>query len=134
MIDNLPDYIAEAAITPYIAYNGIELTDYTEGTCSARLKIEAHHKNLHGSVHGGCVFTLADTVAGYTAMTEGTVITTLNASINYFLPVMNTEYLYCKGEIIKSGKTVTVVRTVLSGDNGQIFGDASFSCYNLRKR
>lgn len=134
MIKDLPDYIAEAARTPYIVYNGIEITDYGEGYCNARIKIEDHHKNLHGSVHGGCIFSLADTVAGYTAMTEGTVISTLNASINYFHPVINSEYLYCKGETVKSGKTVTVVRTVLYDDNKTVIGDASFSCYNLRKR
>lgn len=134
MSENLPDFKKEASITPYIAYNSIEITDYKEGFCEARLKIEDHHKNLHGTVHGGCVFTLADTVAGYTAMTHKTVITTLNASINYLHPVINTEYLYCKGETVKNGKTVCVVRIEVFGDDGNIFADGSFSCYVLRNR
>lgn len=134
MLENLPDYIKEAADTPYIKYSGIELTEYGEGFCKARIKIEPHHLNLHGSVHGGSVFSLADTVAGYTAMTEGTVVTTLNASFNYFHPVMNTEYMICKGTIIKSGKTVTVVRTEIFDDKGKLLADGSFSCFNLRKR
>lgn len=133
-MNTLPDYIEEAANTPYISYNGIELTEYKKGCCTGRIKIEEHHKNLHGSVHGGCMFSLADTVAGYTAMTEGTVVTTLNASINYFHPAINTEYLYCKGETVKTGKTVTVVRTVLYDDNGNLLADGSFSCFNLRNR
>lgn len=134
MTDKLPDYIAEARKTPYIIHNGIELTEYGEGYCCARMKIEEHHKNLHGTVHGGSIFSLADTVAGYTAMTDGTVISTLNATINYFHAVSDSEYLYCKGEIVKSGKTITVVRTVFYDDNEKIVGDASFSCFNLRKR
>ncbi len=134
MFNDLPNYIEEAANTPYIAHNGIELTEYGNGRCIARIEIKEHHKNLHGSVHGGCVFSLADTVAGYTAMTEGTVVTTLNASINYFHPVIDTRYLYCRGEITKSGKTVTVVRTELYDDNNKLLADGSFSCFNLRKR
>lgn len=133
-MNTLPDYIEEAARTPYIVHNGIELTEYQTGSCTAKIKIQDYHKNLHGSVHGGCVFSLADTVAGYTAMTEGTVISTLNGSINYLHPVIGTEYLYCKGEIIKSGKTITVVRTELTDDNGKLLADGSFSCYILRKR
>lgn len=131
---DLPDYIKEASITPYIKHNSIELTSYGKGFCEAKIKIEPYHNNLHGSVHGGCVFTLADTVAGYTAMTEGTIISTLNASVNYLHPVINTEYLFCRGEIIKSGKTVCVVRTVLTDDNGKLLADGSFSCYVLGKR
>lgn len=134
MIDNLPDFTQEAAITPYIVHNGIEITEYSKGHCSGRIKIEEHHKNLHGTVHGGCVFSLADTVAGYTAMTNGSIITTLNASINYLHPVINTQYLYCTGETVKEGKTVTVIRTVLTNDSGTVVGDASFSCFNLGQR
>ena len=134
MINELPDFIKEASITPYIVHNGIELIEYKEGYCKASIKIEKHHKNLHGTVHGGCVFSLADTVAGYTAMTEGTIITTLNASINYLHPVADTEYLFCEGRIVKSGKTVTVVRTELFDDNGKLLADCSFSCYNPGKR
>ncbi|MBQ3537355.1 MAG: PaaI family thioesterase [Clostridia bacterium] len=134
MTEGLPDYKKEASITPYIAYNGIEIKEYDEGYCIGAVKIEDHHKNLLGIVHGGCVFTLADTVAGYTGMTKGTIITTLNASINYFHPVKDTEYLYCKGEIVKDGKTVTVVRTVIYGDKGETFADASFSLYNIGMR
>lgn len=133
-MNTLMNYSKEAAKTPYIAYNGIEIYDCKKGFCMGKIKIEEHHKNLHGSVHGGCMFSLADTVAGYTAMTEGTVVTTLNASINYFHPAINTEYLYCKGESVKTGKTVTVVRTTLFDDNGKVLADGSFSCFNLRNR
>ena len=131
---NLPDYKKEASITPYIAHNSIELTDYKEGFCEGKLKIEDHHKNLLGIVHGGCVFTLADTVAGYTAMTHGTIISTLNASINYLHPVTDTEYLYCRGETVKNGKTICVVRTEVYGDDGKVFADGSFSLYVMGSR
>ncbi|MBE6716804.1 MAG: PaaI family thioesterase [Ruminococcaceae bacterium] len=134
MRTNLPDYIKEAARTPYIAYNGIELISYSDGFCNGRIKIESHHKNLHGSVHGGCVYSLADTIASYAAMTEGTVVTTLNSAFNYLHPAVDTEYLYCEGKIIKSGKTVTVVRVELFDDNKKLLADGSFSCYNLRQR
>lgn len=112
----------------------IELTDISEGSASAKIKIQQHHRNLHGGMHGGCVFSLADTVAGYTAMSLGTVVTTLNASFNYLRPAINTEYVYCKGEVVKSGKTVIVVRTLLSDDSGRLIADGSFSCFVLRDR
>ncbi len=134
MKKDLPDFKLEASKAPYIAYNGIELTDYGDGFCKGRIKIEAHHKNLLGMVHGGCVFTLADSIAGYTAMTQGTVVATANASINYLYPVADSDYLICEGRIIKNGKTVTVVRTELFDDNGRLLADGSFSCYVLRQR
>ena len=128
------DYKAEAASTPYLSHLGIELTEQKEGECTGRIKIEAYHKNLHGSVHGGCLFSLADSISCYAAMTYNTIVTTLNSSINYFHPAINTEYLYCRGVVVKNGKTVCVVRAELYGDDGQIFADASFSCFVLGKR
>lgn len=131
---SLPDFKQEAANTPYIAYSGIELIEYSDGKCLGRIKIEEHHKNLHKTVHGGSIFSLADTVAGYTAMTNGKIVTTLNASIDYLHPVINTEYLYCEGKIVKDGKNVTVVNTILTDDKGVNVAQATFSCFNVGKR
>ncbi len=134
MTDSLEKLKKEVADTPYLAHIGIELTEQKNGECTGRIKIEKLHTNLHGGVHGGCMFSLADTISCYAAMTQGTIVTTLNSSINYFHPVLNTEYLYCKSKIVKNGKTVCVVRAELYGDNGQIFADASFSCFVLGNR
>ena len=134
MIENLPDYIEEAALTPYLKHNNIELTEYGEGYCKGRIKIEEHHLNLHRTVHGGCIFSLADAVASYTAMTDGTIITTIDGNINYLHPVIDTEYLFCEGKILKSGRTVTVVRTELYNDKNRLVAEGSFSCFVLGQR
>ena len=134
MSTNLPDYCAEVSATPYLKHNDIELIEYHKGYCKGRIRIQDFHKNLNGSVHGGCIFSLSDAVAVYTAMTDGTITTTMNASINYLFPVINTEYLYCVGKTIKSGKTVTVVRTELYDDNEKLLAEGSFSCFNVGMR
>jgi acyl-CoA thioesterase len=41
---------------------GIVLEHVAPGQARARMAIEAHHLNGHGSVHGGALFTLADYV------------------------------------------------------------------------
>ena len=134
MLENLPDLIKEFAATPYLEHNNIELCEYKEGWCRGRIKIENHHLNLHKTMHGGCVFSLADAIASYSAMTLGTIVTTQSGSINYLSPVKNTEFLYCEGKVIKAGKTVTVVRTELYDDNNKLLADGSFSCFVLAER
>ena len=41
---------------------GIELLDVSTGTARARLEIDDMHRNSLGTVHGGTIFALADTV------------------------------------------------------------------------
>ena len=134
MLENLPDLIKEFASTPYLAHNGIELCEYKEGWCRGRIHIQPHHLNLHKTMHGGCVFSLADAISSYAAMTLGTIVTTIDGSINYLSPVKDTEYLYCEGKVIKAGRTVTVVRTELFDDKGKMLADGSFSCFVLTSR
>ncbi len=134
MLKNLPDLIKEFASTPYLAHNGIELCEYSKGRCLGRIKLEPHHLNLHKTMHGGCVFSLADAIASYTAMSLGTIVTTQSGSINYLSPVKDTEYIYCEGRVIKAGRTVTVVRTELYDDSKRLLADGSFSCFVLAQR
>ena len=42
-----------------------------EGYCKGELEVTDQHMNPLGTVHGGCLYTLADTVAGFAAASCG---------------------------------------------------------------
>ena len=85
-------------------------------------------------VHGGCAYSLADTLSGIAASTYGEYVTTLDASMNYLLPVEHTEYVYCKARVLRHGRKITVVRVELLNDEQTLLIDGSFTFYNIRKR
>lgn len=116
---------------PFANYIGMELLDAAPGYARARIHLEKHHENIYGGVHGGCAFSLADTLAGVAAATYGSYVTTLDASMNYMRPVSGSEYLYCEARVQRSGSKISVVRTELTNDAGTLLIDGSFTYYHL---
>lgn len=117
---------------PFAAYIGMELLELTEGHARARIRFQPRHENIYGGMHGGCVFSLADTIAGVAAASYGRPVTTLNASMNYMRPVTDTKYLYGEASVQRHGMTISVVRVELTNDDGKVLADGSFTYYALQ--
>lgn len=119
---------------PFAKYIGMELLEIKEGFALGRINFEKQHENIYGGMHGGCAYSLADTIAGIAASTYGEYVTTLDASINYLLPVENTEYVYCRAKVLRHGKKISVIRVEIMNDAKTILIDGSFTFYNLGKK
>lgn len=118
---------------PFAKYIGMELLEVMEGYAYGRISFEKQYENVYGGMHGGCAYSLADTLAGIAALTYGDYVTTLDASMNYLLPVENTEYVYCKAQVLRHGRKISVVRVEITNDDGTILIDGSFTFYHLGK-
>ena len=46
----------------FIELIGIRIVELDEGYCKGELEVTDQHMNPLGTVHGGCLYTLADTV------------------------------------------------------------------------
>lgn len=121
------------AHNPFACYIGMELMEITKGYARARIQLKPQFENVYGWMHGGCAFTLADTLAGVAASVYGGHVSTLDASMNYMRPVSDTEYLYCEAKVQRSGHKISVVRTELMDDGGKLLIDGSFTYYHLGK-
>jgi uncharacterized protein (TIGR00369 family) len=67
----------------------------------------------HGFVHAGAVSAIADSAAGYSAlslMPAGTGILTTEFKINLVAPAVG-ERIIARGRVVKSGRTLTLVQT-----------------------
>jgi uncharacterized protein (TIGR00369 family) len=76
----------------------------------------------HGFVHAGAVSAIADSAAGYAAlslMPAGTGVLTTEFKINLVAPAVG-ERIIARGRVIKSGRTLTLVQTdVFAETRGQ---------------
>ncbi|MDE6714692.1 MAG: PaaI family thioesterase [Lachnospiraceae bacterium] len=102
----------------YIAKTGIRITDLAEGHAKGRVVLDASCNNPMDYVHGGCLFTLADTVAGHAAMTYGGVVTTSSAEIHYLNPAKDTEYIEAEANVIRNGRTISLFDVMIRDDKG----------------
>jgi uncharacterized protein (TIGR00369 family) len=74
----------------------------------------------HGFVHAGVVATIADSAAGYAAlslMPPGAGVLTAEFKINLMAPAAG-DRLIARGSVIKAGRTLTVAQAVVEAETG----------------
>lgn len=118
---------------PFANHIGMELLEVEKGFAKGCIRLEKEYTNIYGGMHGGCSYALADTLAGIAAASYGRYVTTVGGSMNYLLPVADTEYVYCEAKAVRQGKTVGVYDVVITNDAGDILCNGSFTYYRLKK-
>jgi uncharacterized protein (TIGR00369 family) len=89
---------------------GAELVSVTPGAVQVRLPVHSGLLQQHGFVHAGVVSAIADSAAGYAAMSlleEGNEVLTAEFKINLLSPARG-EYLVARSRVIRAGKQLTV--------------------------
>ena len=123
--------------SPFIRYLGIEIIELDEEHARGRMPFTDRYKNPYGTMHGGCLYALADTVAGTLANMSGEAVTTVEGGIHFLEPAADTEYVYCDAKLKRSGKHLITVEVELKDDAGKLLdcGCLSFfrTCYKLDK-
>lgn len=118
-------------INKYASFMGIVTTQIKEGYARSEMTIRPEHENAVGTVHGGGIFSLADTTAGAAAASYGMRMTTLSSDFHFLSPAMNTEKLYAEAKSVKYGKKILVFDVEVFSDVGKLVAKGSFTYFNL---
>ena len=110
---------------------GIELMEAKDGHAKMKIDINEKHRNPIGSVHGGCLFSLADTVAGVALSTTGVGCTTLSAHTTYIKAAMmdKIRVLYGEATPIRIGRKIAVYQVDITDDQGQEISRMTFEYF-----
>ena len=88
--------------------------------------------NPIGTVHGGYVCTLADTVAAcavHTTLDAGTIYTSIDLNVSYTRPVTRgSGTLRAVGTVVKPGRRVAFCRADIFDGAGKVVATATSSC------
>jgi uncharacterized protein (TIGR00369 family) len=96
---------------------GAELTRVEPGLVEITLPYRADLCQQHGYLHAGIVSTIADSACGYAAyslMPENSEVLSVEFKVNLLRPAKG-ELFMAVAEVIKNGKTLTVVRADVFG-------------------
>jgi uncharacterized protein (TIGR00369 family) len=92
---------------------GAEMASVAPGAVTIMLPVTPAVSQQHGFVHAGAVAAIADSAAGYAALTlmpEGAGVLTAEFKINLVAPAAG-ERLLARGKVIKAGRTLTLAMT-----------------------
>lgn len=98
-----------------------------------RLQVTDKVLNPYGSVHGGCLYSLADITAGLAACTYGVYSSTIDGTMEYILPAIDTRYIICEAKEIRQGMHVSQYEAFLYDDKEQLVDKAVFSFYMMNR-
>jgi len=108
--------------------NGITiLSARPDGTAQGVLAVSETSHNPHHTVHGGCLYTLADTVSGCAvAAACGKPCVTANSSMEFLRPATGDK-VFCSARPKKLGRTLCVMAVELTGESGKTVATGTFT-------
>ena len=96
---------------------GATMTEVAPGRTTIELPVRDELTQQHKFVHGGVVAMIADSAGGYAAFTlmpADASVLTVEYKINLLAPAAG-ERLLARGEVLKPGRTLSVVRADVFG-------------------
>ena len=118
----------------FAAMMGIYTEEIRPGYAKGEMTIRPEFENAIQSVHGGCLFTLADTICGAAAASYGWKMTTMSSDIHYLKAAIGTKKLYAEATEVKSGKNVCIYEVLITDDKGNENVKGTFTFFNLKER
>jgi acyl-CoA thioesterase len=97
---------------------GVELIEVSPGRARVRMEIKEKHMNSHRTVHGGAIFTLADTAFALASNSHGIPAAAINAHISY-LTAARSGILYADAEEYARNPKLASYTVKVSGEKGE---------------
>ena len=95
---------------------GAQITGVAPGYCAIALVPRAELSQQHGFVHAGAVTAIADSAAGYAALSllaDGEEVLTVEFKLNLLAPAAG-ELLIARGRVLRAGRTLTVCEATVA--------------------
>ena len=110
---------------------GIKIVERGKGWARGEMEAEKLHLNPLGIIHGGCLFSLADTVSGTAIMGYGCRVTTVNGTIQFLRPGKPEGIITATARTIKHGKTFSVCDCQVFDDTDALIAATTMTFYHL---
>lgn len=112
--------------TLFNSHNGITVTAAGDGKAQGVLEVSPSSMNPHGMVHGGCLYTLADTVAGSAvAASCGGPCVTVSGTLEFLRPATGAT-VHCEASAKKLGSTICTMQVKLTNQNHKVVATGTF--------
>ena len=103
---------------------GIEITEFSEGSCVVECTIGEKHLNMGGVAHGGVHATMLDTSMGGTlvsVLSKEEWCATAQIDISYLNSVNEGEHLVATAEVVRRGRNLAHLEgTLVSGGDKKV--------------
>ena len=103
---------------PLQSFLDFDVRDGPDGAVVAFLEVDDRHLNPNGIVHGGVVFTLADTAMGRATMAvlvDGQICASIEVSVRYLRPIPGGR-LVATASVLRAGRRIVHLECSITVD------------------
>ena len=103
---------------PLQSFLDFDIRDGPDGAVVAFLEVDDRHLNPNGIVHGGVVFSLADTAMGRATMavlSEGQICASIEVSVRYLRPIPGGR-LVATASVLRAGRRIVHLECSITVD------------------
>ncbi|MEE1113895.1 MAG: PaaI family thioesterase [Eubacterium sp.] len=118
------------AHNPFANLIGIVTTEIREGYAKGYFDLKEELGNAIGSIHGGCLYALADTVVGAACASYGYVAPTVSGSMNFLSTLKKGNRVWAEATTLKHGKKISVFDVRVTDEGGKLLATATFTYYH----
>lgn len=116
-------------INPVTAFDNHRIEEVKPGLVRVSTQVTDKALNVYGTGHGGYLFTLADEIAGWTAISMGAKVVTLQSSINYLKPAQLNDTLIIEGQMEHKGTATNIVKVSIKTHHDKLLAQATFTMF-----
>ncbi len=113
----------------FMTYNFIELSVLELDRAECRLTLRPESTNPSGMLHGGALYTMADSTAGSAAHSDGRIYVTQDSSMNYLSNIKEGTAV-AVGTVVHRGKTTCLVNVdIIAEATGKLLATGRFTFF-----
>ena len=104
---------------PFLKTLGLELKEIAEQHAEMTVTIDARHLNYMGTVHGGLISTLIDTVCFFPMplIPSGLKLTTVDLNVSFVRPARKGDTLVARSELLHLGRRTARLSVKVTDQN-----------------
>lgn len=115
----------------FLNFNHMELVDAGENWAEMELKVCEDSLNPLGLVHGGALFTMADSAGGAAAHIDGRVYVTLSSSFTFLRSALPSDTVRARATVRRRGRTTCYVDVDVTNQAKELLASGSFTYFHV---
>lgn len=112
---------------------GLEFVSVTQGHCELKFKVKKEMLNGFHSIHGGILFSAADSAFAFACNSHGWANVALECSISYARPAFEGQSLTLTAKEINRGKTTGIYEVSIKNEEDKLVALFKGISFNTQK-
>jgi acyl-CoA thioesterase len=114
------ELVKKVSDEPFARFMNIRLVEVGDGYALCEMNYTDEMDNIHGSAHGGAIFSLIDEAFEISSNSHGTVAVALSMAVTYTKPALKNSVLRARSTEVSKGNRTATYQIVVEDADGVV--------------